>query len=104
MGYLSALAMADGGLDIDAQLGWHLQSNHYPPVNPVFIPVAKQAIEAAVYAETVEDWSGLDEMVEMPNGLEKSLGEIIDGLHLHAFIFAALTAADDEDEEGNSWD
>lgn len=99
MGSLQAMEFANSGLDIDAQLGWHLGSNHFPPIPRDFIPVAKQAIEAAVYGERVEDWSGLDEMVTMPNGVEKSLGEIIEGMHLHAFIDAALAAEDEEDEE-----
>ena len=60
-------------------LDWHLQHNHYPPVSLVFKPVAERAIELAAD----DDW---DEMIEMPNGIVLSVGEIVDQLHLLDFI------------------
>lgn len=50
MGTLGAMGMADAvhdGLSLDTALGWHLQSNHYPPVPTAFIASCKDAIEAA---------------------------------------------------------
>ena len=85
MGTLSAMDMAEHA-PLDAALVWHLQSNHFPPVDPVFIPVAKQAIDAGVDAILHDDSTAYDEVVTMPNGIEKSLGEIVEGLHLESFI------------------
>lgn len=48
MGYMSALDVADNelGLDLEAQLSWHLQSNHYPPVPVSMVPVCIEAIDS----------------------------------------------------------
>jgi len=46
MGYASALEMATSGTDIDIALGWHLQSNHYPPVPLSMLQPCKDAIDA----------------------------------------------------------
>lgn len=60
-------------------LNHHLQYNHYPPIDLAFIPVAKQAIEKA----NQEDW---DYIIQMPNGIKKTVAEIIEGLHLGEFL------------------
>jgi hypothetical protein len=86
MGTLNAMGMAEQSVSLDTMLSWHLSANHYPPVDSVFIPVAKQAIEAAREAVETEVWEALDEVVTMPNGIEKSLGEILAELHLEAFV------------------
>ena len=46
MGYASALEMATSGIDIDTTLGWHLQSNHYPPIPLSMLQPCKDAIDA----------------------------------------------------------
>ena len=46
MGYASALEMATNGTDIDIALGWHLQSNHYPPIPLSMLEPCKAAIDA----------------------------------------------------------
>ena len=48
MGTLSAMAMTDEelGLTLEQQIGWHLQSNHYPPVPASMIPVCIEAIDS----------------------------------------------------------
>lgn len=65
MGTLGAMGMAeavnDGLASIDQALGWHLQSNHFPPVSVSFVPVCKAAIEHAA----LDDW---DVEVELPEG------------------------------------
>lgn len=99
MGNLQAMEMAHLAPNPDIGLEWHLRSNHYPPVHIAFVPVAKQAIEAAVEANLTEEWELLDEVVTMPNGLEKSLGEIVEGLHLWAFIDARIEVLTEGDEE-----
>ena len=95
MGYLSAMDMA-AHAPLDVALSWHLQSNHYPPVNPVFIPVAKQAIEAGIESVLADDPDPLAEEVEMPNGIVKALGDIVEELHLDAFIEQALAEYHEE--------
>ena len=63
----------------DELIAIHLESNHYPPVSIRFLPVAKRAIELANAGE----W---DEVIEMPNGKELSVSQIVKGLHLESFI------------------
>lgn len=92
MGNMSALGMAgaveEGQISLDMALGWHLRANHFPPVSLDFLPVAKRAIELV-------DAGTWHTVIEMPNGITKTAGDIVDGLHLHAFL-----AQDDEFEIG----
>lgn len=60
-------------------LRWHLQSNHYPPIHEIFIPIAEEAIERANAGE----W---EKEIEMPNGKTLTVGEIVEGLHLDSFL------------------
>lgn len=64
MGHLSALAMTDEelGLTLEQQIGWHLQSNHFPPVPASMIPVCIEAIDLANEGE----W---DKNVSLPEGV-----------------------------------
>ena len=64
---------------VDQALVWHLQGNHYPPIHPDFIAPAKQAIELANQGK----W---DTIITLPNGVDKSVGGIIEGLHLESFL------------------
>lgn len=68
-----------GEISLDTALLVHLQSNHYPPVHSVFVPVAREAIERA----NAGDW---DFEQEYPNGLVRTVAYTVDGLHLHAFL------------------
>ena len=82
MGNQTAIALAEevGNLaTLETALAIHLQSNHYPPVHPVFIPVCVEAINLAAD----EHW---DVEIEMPNGITKTVAGIVEGLHLGAFI------------------
>lgn len=82
MGNMTALALAEGVDELTSlkgALAIHLASNHYPPVNPVFIPTCVEAINLAAN----DDW---DVEIEMPNGITKTVGDIVEGLHLSAFI------------------
>jgi hypothetical protein len=65
--------------DLGTAIGWHLKSNHYPPVHEAFIPVALEAIELA----NEGDW---DAVLEYPNGIERTVAHTIEGLHLDAFL------------------
>ncbi len=105
MGHLQATEMA-ALADLDVALGWHLQSNHYPPVHSAFLPLAKQAVEKGARAYVLAEISLyeeaqeiLREQVEFPNGLIRTIGDVIEGLHLDAFVEqAAIELQEAEDE------
>lgn len=78
MGRMGAESMREHAGD-ETALRWHLSSNHYPPVHPVFLETARQAITLANQGE----W---DAVITMPNGITKSVAGIIEGLHLESFI------------------
>lgn len=72
--------------DLDRALGWHLQSNHYPPVPSEMFPVAKDAIDAG-------NESDFDRLISLPEGVEYRDGRteveawrIIESFHLDSFI------------------
>ena len=63
MGRLQAEALAaEDFLPLEAQLRWHLQSNHYPPVPSSMVPVCIEAIDHA----NEGNW---DEMITLPEGV-----------------------------------
>ena len=65
--------------NLETLLSIHLQSNHYPPVNLVFIPTCIEAIEAC----NNEDY---EKILLMPNNKKMRVIDIIEGLHLDSFI------------------
>ena len=65
--------------DLRTSLYYHLHNNHYPPVDPIFIDTAIQAIR------NVND--GHSEVIlTMPNGIEKSARDIVEELHLDFYL------------------
>lgn len=89
MGYKTGIEIASAtNLTLEQQLSWHLQGNHYPPIDEVFIPVAAQAIE---YANT-NNW---DTVIDMPNGLSRTVMFIVENLHLQPFIDSMEVPDDD---------
>ena len=74
--------------DLDTTLEWHLKGNHFPPVHSDFIPSAKKAIEH------VNSRQG-QTPITMPNGITKTAYEIVEGLHLDAFL--------DDDLANDNW-
>lgn len=67
------------GVEQDRALEIHLLYNHYPPVSTDFIPACKEAIENA----ECEKW---DAEIVLPNGKIVSAQQVIEGLHLDAFL------------------
>lgn len=75
-----------GHISLAVAIGWHMQSNHYPP-HPVFMnAVALRAIELA----NAGDW---DADVELPEGVEwrdgsrlPTVTEVVESFHLDSFI------------------
>jgi len=59
MGSVTAIGLADSVLDLETQLAYHLQGNHYPPVPLSMVQPCIDAIDA--YYD--EDY---DRMIDMP--------------------------------------
>ena len=59
MGSVTAIGLADSVLDLETQLAYHLQGNHYPPVPLSMVQPCIEAIDA--YYE--EDYQ---RMIDMP--------------------------------------
>jgi hypothetical protein len=84
MGLLSAMGMAEVA-DLDTALGWHLSSNHFPPVPSTMIDPCKQAISA--FGD--EDY---DRLIDLPEGISwrgevsAPASAIVEGHHLDAFL------------------
>ena len=47
MGSVTAIGLADTTLDLETQLRYHLQGNHYPPVPVEMVAPCIEAIDAA---------------------------------------------------------
>lgn len=72
--------------DRNTALGWHLQSNHFPPHPAEMIPVAAAAIDAANAGEN-------DKLIDLFDGVTWRDGRdsveawrLVDSLSLDAFI------------------
>lgn len=93
MGYLNAYGAAQHA-QLEQALAWHLTANHYPPVSIDFIPACKQAIQTFVIAAGSTELKGEDHVyqqlcntyVDLPNGNRMSVVEVVEGLHLDAFV------------------
>jgi hypothetical protein len=59
MGSVTAIGLADTTLDLETQLRYHLQGNHYPPVPVEMVAPCIEAIDAAYD----EDY---DRKIDMP--------------------------------------
>ena len=62
MGSVTAIGLAESELDLEKQLAYHLQGNHYPPVPLSMVQPCIDAIDAAYD----EDYN---RMIEMPQGI-----------------------------------
>ena len=71
--------IADANLDLDSKLSWHLEGNHYPPIDKQFIPIAKQAIEHA----NNNEWNTI---LTYPNGLQRTVEFTVENMHLNWFL------------------
>lgn len=78
MGYVAAAEIRFYKGD-DFALEWHLQYNHYPPISLEFLPVAKKAVKLARNGE-------LGTRLLMPNQVVKTVAEVVEELHLFAFL------------------
>ena len=96
MGRASLQDLLNQDPDFDVALRWHLGSNHFPPIHPDFDEPAKHAIVTAAQAIEEDDLMLWGETVELPNGIIKSVADIIEELHLRDFV-DQLVAEPEED-------
>lgn len=86
MGASQAREMAElDSIGIEQSIGWHLTSNHYPPIPTMMVPVCIEAIDNANDGE----W---DKLVSLPEGVswrgltEAPTSAIVEGHHLESWI------------------
>ena len=90
MGRTSALGMADAvqqnQISETAALEWHLQSNHYPPISTVFVPMALAAIAACRAGEPERAISGPEGWRHNRYGAQVPASALVEELHLESFL------------------
>lgn len=82
MGRSQAEGIASSGLSIDRQLEWHLEYNHFPPVNLKMVPACKEAIELVAADEGNTEITVGDDGME----LEITAFQIVEDLHLGTWV------------------
>jgi hypothetical protein len=98
MGSVTAIGLADTTLDLETQLRYHLQGNHYPPVPVEMVAPCIEAIDAA-YDEDYE------RVIDMPmvgdfqilyrGETQAPARAIVDQHHLNWFIQPAEDIPDE---------
>lgn len=86
-------AVAEGDINLNAALIWHLSSNHFPPLPSGYIPLCLLAIEHA----QDEDWDfelEVPDIQPVPRAVVERDGKVfvtvataIEVFHLDSFIF-----------------
>jgi hypothetical protein len=85
MGSITAIGLADSVLDLETQLAYHLQGNHYPPVPLSMVQPCIEAIDAA-YDEDYERFIAMPEGVFYKGMSHAPARAIIEQHHLEWFI------------------
>lgn len=87
MGRMYAEGLAGSDLPLEVSIGWHLQSNHYPPVPTCMNPLAIAAIKACNEDDP-------DRQLELPEGVEYRDGRtaveawrIVESFRLEPFVY-----------------
>ncbi len=82
MGMTTSMAFAEaaatGSITLEAALTAHLQSNIYPPIDLVFVPVAVDALRHVEEG----DWGAI---IPMPNDRILTAEAVVSQLHLEPF-------------------
>lgn len=90
------------GLDRRTVLVHHLQSNHFPPLDTRWVPIAEKAIDLVLeHASLSDDGIELDDFDFLSEqiGHGKTVNEVMEGMHLWDFVsFAMYFNADEGDE------
>ena len=99
-----------GVTDVAQLVAIHLRSNCYPPVPSIMNPVAVEAINKAVEAESIEDGTLYEERLQLPEGImfrgdesgTASVSDIIESLRLESIVDMVLQNHDEEmNDEGS---
>ena len=90
MGSMQAYDLAElaleGSVSKARALLLHLTSNHYPPLDRRWLMPAKWAIERGIEAINQDCSDPLYEEFELPNSTKVKASDLIENLHLEAFI------------------
>jgi hypothetical protein len=85
MGSVTAIGLADSVLDLETQLGYHLQGNHYPPVPLSMVQPCIDAIDA-YYDEDYNRYIAMPEGVFYKGMSHAPASAIVEQHHLEWFI------------------
>ena len=85
MGSVTAIGLADSVLDLETQLGYHLQGNHYPPVPLSMVKPCIEAIDA-YYDEDFNRFIAMPEGVFYKGMSHAPASAIVEQHHLEWFI------------------
>ena len=85
MGSITAIGLADSVLDLETQLGYHLQGNHYPPVPLSMVQPCIEAIDA-YYDEDYNRYIAMPEGVFYKGMSHAPASAIVEQHHLEWFI------------------
>ena len=85
MGSVTAIGLADTELDLERQLAYHLQGNHYPPVPLSMVQPCIDAIDAA-YDEDYDREIAMPEGVSYKGSNVAPAWAVIEQHHLDWFI------------------
>lgn len=85
MGSVTAIGLADSVLDLETQLAYHLQGNHYPPVPVSMVQPCIDAIDA-FYDEDFDREINLPEGISWRGKTSAPASAIIDAHHLDPWL------------------
>jgi hypothetical protein len=85
MGSVTAIGLADTVLDLETQIGYHLQGNHYPPVPLSMVQPCIEAIDA-YYDEDFNRFIAMPEGVFYKGMSHAPASAIVEQHHLEWFI------------------
>jgi hypothetical protein len=95
MGSVTAIGLADSVLDLETQIAYHLQGNHYPPVPLSMVQPCIDAIDA-MYAEESDTPIALPEGITYKGRTTAPAWAIVEQHHLSWFIDPADEYGDEE--------
>ncbi len=85
MGSVTALGIQDSVLDLETQLAYHLQGNHYPPVPLSMVQPCIDAIDA-YYDEDYSRLIDLPKDISWRGQTSAPASAIVDAHHLDAWL------------------
>jgi hypothetical protein len=95
MGSVTVIGLADSVLDLETQIAYHLQGNHYPPVPLSMVQPCIDAIDA-MYAEESDTPIALPEGITYKGRTTAPAWAIVEQHHLSWFIDPADEYGDEE--------